>query len=250
VLLQEKLNTKHEIRNTKQFQNIKRKCAIFLFRLLSFDILVCFGFRYSNFGFVWVTMRIISGTSKGRKLVTPRGQCLRPTSDRVKESIFNILRETIEGKRVLDLFAGTGNLGIEALSRGARKVVFVERGRHALGLIQKNLEQFGLVERSEILPIDANRAIGILKQRGRTFDVIFMDPPYEKGLIEKTLLKLSARPVYHRDSLLVIEHHRREVLPPLFRGWNLIRQRQMGETVISFLTPQENSVSAEGEIKS
>jgi 16S rRNA (guanine966-N2)-methyltransferase len=195
-------------------------------------------------------MRIISGTSKGRKLVTPRDRSLRPTADRVKESIFNILRGEINGRLVLDLFAGTGNLGIEALSRGARKVVFVEKGRHALGLIRKNLAQFGLEGRSEVLPIDANRAIGILKQRGKTFDLIFMDPPYEKGLIEKTLLKLSFHPVYHNASLLVIEHHRREVLPPLLHGWNLIRQRQMGETVISFLTPQENHVSAEAGIGS
>jgi 16S rRNA G966 N2-methylase RsmD len=107
-----------------------------------------------------------------------------------------------------------------------------------------------LEERSEIVPVDANRAIGILDQRGRAFDVIFMDPPYEKGLIEKALLKLSFHPVYHRDSLLVIEHHRREVLPPVLHGWNLIRQRQMGETVISFLTPQGNRVSAEAEIDS
>jgi len=195
-------------------------------------------------------MRIISGTSKGRKLVTPRNRSLRPTADRVKESIFNILRGEIEEKQVLDLFAGTGNLGIEALSRGARKVVFVEKGRHALGLIQKNLAQFGLEGRSEVLPIDANRAIGILKQRGETFDLILMDPPYERGLIEKTLLKLSLYPVYHRDSLLVIEHHRRETLAPILHGWNLIRQRQMGETVISFLTPQGNRVSVEADIES
>jgi 16S rRNA (guanine(966)-N(2))-methyltransferase RsmD len=195
-------------------------------------------------------VRIISGTSKGRKLVTPRNRSLRPTSDRVKESIFNILREEIEGRLILDLFAGTGNLGIEALSRGARKVVFVEKGRHALGLIQKNLAQFGFEGRAEVLPIDANRAIGILKQRRQTFDLIFMDPPYEKGLIEKTLLKLSFHPVYHRDSLLVIEHHRREILPSILHGWNLIRKQQMGETVVSFLIPQENHVSAEAEIKS
>lgn len=195
-------------------------------------------------------MRIISGTSKGRKLATPKSHSLRPTSDRVKESIFNILRGEIEGKLVLDLFAGTGNLGIEALSRGARKVVFVEKGRHALGLIQKNLAQFGFEERSETLPIDASRAVRVLKQGGKTFDVIFMDPPYEKGLIEKTLLRLSSHPVYHRDSLLVVEHHRREALPPILHGWNLVRQRQMGETVISFLTPLGDRVSAEAEIDS
>jgi len=151
---------------------------------------------------------------------------------------------------VLDLFSGTGNLGIEALSRGAKKVVFVEKGRHALGLIQRNLAQFGFEDRAEVLPIDANRAIGILKQRGKSFDLIFMDPPYEKGLIEKTLLKLSSHPIYHRDSLLVIEHHRRELLPPVSHGWNLIRQRQMGETVISFLTPQEDDVSTAADVES
>ena len=194
-------------------------------------------------------MRIISGTSKGRKLVTLKSPSLRPTSDRVKESIFNILREEIEGGMVLDLFAGTGNLGIEALSRGAKKVIFVEKGRHALGLIQRNLAQFGLEEQSEILPTDANRAIGILKQRGKTFDLIFMDPPYEKGLIEKTLLQLSSHPIYHRDSLLVIEHHRRELLSPVPRGWDLIRQRRTGETMISFLAPKEDLVSNEAEIE-
>jgi len=195
-------------------------------------------------------MRIISGTSKGRKLVTLKSQSLRPTSDRVKESIFNILREEIEGGMVLDLFAGTGNLGIEALSRGAKKVIFVEKGRHALGLIQRNLAQFGLEEQSEILPTDANRAIGILKQRGKTFDLIFMDPPYEKGLIEETLTKLSSHQIYHRDSILVIEHHRRELLPPIINRWNLIRQRQMGDTVISFLTPREGHASTEAGIES
>ena len=183
-------------------------------------------------------MRIISGTSKGRKLVTPRSQSLRPTSDRVKESIFNILQDDIVGKVVLDLFAGTGNLGIEALSRGAKKTIFVEKGRQALRLIQRNLTQFGLEERSEILPKDAIRAIGILKQRGESFDLILMDPPYEKGLIQRTLMKLNSYPIYHKDSILVIEHDRREPLSTVMDGWNLIRQRRIGDTVISFLTPQ------------
>ena len=183
-------------------------------------------------------MRIISGTSKGRKLVTPRSQSLRPTSDRVKESIFNILQDDIVGKVVLDLFAGTGNLGIEALSRGAKKTIFVEKGRQALRLIQRNLTQFGLEERSEILPKDAIRAIGILKQRGESFDLILMDPPYEKGLIQRTLMKLNSYPIYHKDSILVIEHNRREPLSTVMDGWNLIRQRRIGDTVISFLTPQ------------
>jgi 16S rRNA (guanine966-N2)-methyltransferase len=195
-------------------------------------------------------MRIISGTSKGRRLSTPKNRSLRPTSDRVKESIFNILRREMEGKVILDLFAGTGNLGIEALSRGAERVVFVEKGRQALQLIQRNLVQFGLEGQSEIIPKDANRAIGILKRRGESFDLILMDPPYEKGLIQKTLMKLNSHQIYHMDSILVIEHHRREPLPHLGDGWNLIRQRRMGDTVISFLTPQGEDHITQAKIES
>jgi len=190
-------------------------------------------------------MRIISGASKGRKLATPKDLSLRPTSDRVKESIFNILRGQIEGGAALDLFAGTGNLGIEALSRGAKEVTFVEKGKQALRLIQKNLEQFGMEERSEVLPTDANRAIEILKERGKAFDLIFMDPPYEQGLIERTLMKLNSHPIYHKDSVLVVEHHRRERLSSAVKGWNLIRQRRIGETVISLLTPRGGKAPTE-----
>jgi 16S rRNA (guanine(966)-N(2))-methyltransferase RsmD len=183
-------------------------------------------------------MRIISGTSKGRKLITPKRYSLRPTSDRVKESLFNILGSEVEGKVVLDLFAGTGNLGIEALSRGAERVIFVEKGRQALQIIQTNLNQFGLTDRSEILPKDVIRAIGILKQSGECFDLILMDPPYEKGLIQRTLMKLNTHPIYHGDSILVIEHNRREPLPHILDEWNLIRQQKIGDTLLSFLTLQ------------
>jgi len=186
-------------------------------------------------------MRIISGASKGRRLVTPKSQAIRPTSDRVKESIFNLLGEEVEGKAILDLFAGTGNLGIEALSRGAKRALFVEKGRQAVRLIQRNLSQTGMREQSEILPKDVSRAIGILKQRGESFDLILMDPPYEKGLIQKTLLKLQSHRIYHEDSILIIEHDRREPIPEKLEGWTLIRQRGIGDTVISFLSPRLSS---------
>jgi 16S rRNA (guanine966-N2)-methyltransferase len=182
-------------------------------------------------------MRIITGRSKGRRLVTPKGLSLRPTSDRVKESIFNILGKEVVGKIILDLFAGTGNLGIEALSRGAERALFVERGRKALRLIQKNLIQCGLEGRSEIFSKDVIRAIGILKERGDLFDLILMDPPYEKGLIQKTLMKLQSHRIYHEDSILIIQHDRREPLPETVERWILIRQRRIGDTMISFLTP-------------
>jgi 16S rRNA (guanine(966)-N(2))-methyltransferase RsmD len=195
-------------------------------------------------------MRIISGIAKGRKLATPKNQILRPTSDRVKESIFNILSEQIKGKLVLDLFAGTGNLGIEALSRGAKKAFFVEMGRQALRLIQRNLTRCKLEEQSEIIPKDTNRAIGILYRRRVSFDLILMDPPYESGLIRRTLMKLNSHPIYHKDSILVIEHDRREPLSPNMDRWDLIREKRLGDTVISFLAPQENHYKAASETES
>ncbi len=199
-------------------------------------------------------MRIISGTSKGRKLATPRTHFLRPTSDRVKESLFNILRDDIEGKAVLDLFAGTGNLGIEALSRGAQKAIFVENGRQALRLIQKNLKQAGLEDKSEIIPKDATDAIGMLNQRGESFDVILMDPPYERGWIQKTLMKLNSHPIVHQNTILVIERVRWEPLPDPLEGWNLIRHRRIGDTVLSFLIPHKkgtpNKAGRESQILS
>jgi len=191
-------------------------------------------------------MRIISGTSKGRRLVTPKGPALRPTSDRVKESIFNILGEEVEGKVVLDLFAGTGSLGIEALSRGATKVSFVEKSREALRLIKRNVLQCGMAGQSEILAKDVNRAIGILSQRGESFDLILMDPPYVKGLIQRTLLKLQSNRIHRDESILVIEHNRREPLPKRIEGWDLLRERAIGDTVISFLTPR---LSADGQVQ-
>ena len=146
----------------------------------------------------------------------------------------------MEGKAVLDLFAGTGNLGIEALSRGAKKAIFVEKGWQGLRLIRQNLLQCGMMESAEIISNDAIRSIGFLNQRGESFDLILMDPPYEKGLILRILNKLHAHPIYRDDSILVIEHGRREPLPEQLGDWELIRQRQIGDTLISFLVPQRN----------
>ena len=151
--------------------------------------------------------------------------------------MFNILGKEVEGKVVLDLFAGTGNLGIEALSRGARRVTFVEKSVEAFKLIKKNLLACKMEDRSEILLKDVGQAIYILKGKGESFDLILIDPPYEKGLIRGTLKKLEIEKIYHDDSILVIEHDRRESLPDISETWNLIRQRRIGDTVISFITP-------------
>jgi 16S rRNA (guanine966-N2)-methyltransferase len=190
-------------------------------------------------------MRIISGDLKGKRLKAPKGEILRPTSDRVKESIFNILGAAVEGSAVLDLFAGTGNLGIEALSRGATRVVFVEKGRQAMHLLQRNLSRCGMTDLSEIIPKDVQRAIGLLQRSGDSFDLILMDPPYAKGLVQKTLMALQFHPICQEDSVLVIEHDRREPLPSILKGWHLVRQRRIGDTLLSFLSPETISPSEE-----
>ena len=197
-------------------------------------------FRISIFGFriYGLDMRIISGTSRGRRLATQRGQAIRPTSDRIKGSIFNSLGDDVAGKRVLDLFAGTGNLGLEALSRGAKRVVFVEKGRNAVRLIQKNLSTCGMQMSAEVFTTGTRRAIGIFHQRGESFDLILMDPPYRQGMVQETLRELETEPIYHQGSILVVQHDRREPLPDITEGWNVIRERRMGDTVISFLTPK------------
>jgi 16S rRNA (guanine(966)-N(2))-methyltransferase RsmD len=182
-------------------------------------------------------MRIISGSSKGRRLATRKSDAIRPTSDRVKESLFGILGDRVKERRVLDLFAGTGNLGIEALSRGARRAVFVEMGRQAVPVIRRNLAECGMWDRSEIVPKDVIRAIGVLKERSERFDLILVDPPYGKGMVQRTLLKLSSNPIYHDDSILVIQHDRREPLSSSAGNWNLIRQKRIGDTLLSFLVP-------------
>ncbi len=191
-------------------------------------------------------MRIITGTSKGRRLMGPKGQGVRPTSDRVKESIFDILGGKVAEMVVLDLFAGTGNLGIEALSRGAKRALFVEKGSQALRLIRMNLIKCGMECRSEILPQDVNRAIGMLKGRGEVFDLILVDPPYGKGWVDRTLRKLQSERIYHEDSILVIQHDRRELLPDIADRWIVVRERRIGDTVVSFLAPR-SSEQAKGK---
>jgi 16S rRNA (guanine(966)-N(2))-methyltransferase RsmD len=193
-------------------------------------------------------MRVISGLSRGRKLKTPKGRNLRPTSDRVKESIFNILGKEVDGKAALDLFAGTGSLGIEALSRGASHVVFVEKGNQAVRLIEQNVAGCDMRSRSEIIQNDVHRAIGILERRRNCFDLIFMDPPYEKGLVRQTLRRLQHRTIYHQGSILVIEHDRREPLPEPLKHWTLLLQRRIGDTLVSILSSEWEEPSARSSL--
>jgi len=132
-------------------------------------------------------MRVISGIARGHRLKPPEGMDIRPTSDRVKESIFNIIQNYIIDGTVVDLFAGTGNLGIESLSRGAQKAYFVDQSRKSVEIIKYNLEKTRLISLAEIISADVSSGIKRIALKNIQADVIFMDPPYGKGLINKTI---------------------------------------------------------------
>lgn len=132
-------------------------------------------------------MRVISGSARGLKLKAPEGLETRPTTDRIKESLFNIIAPDLYEADFLDIFSGSGGIGIEALSRGARSAVFIDSSRKSVSVICDNLKSAKVFQKAEVLNKDVKVALNIIKNNNKTFDIIFMDPPYEKGLTEKTL---------------------------------------------------------------
>jgi len=180
-------------------------------------------------------MRVISGSLKGRRLIAPAGMATRPTADRIKESMFNILAGGFEAKRVLDLFAGSGSLGIEALSRGAASAVFVDRSKMALSALRRNIEALGLAHQSRIFQWDISKHLNGLQAAPRPFDLVFMDPPYETGAITPTLNALVACRALRSGTRIVIEHSRREAIVYPDDAMTLMDQRRFGKTLVSFL---------------
>lgn len=178
-------------------------------------------------------MRVIAGLAKGHKLFAPKSNRVRPALDRVKESIFSILYN-VEGKSVLDLFAGCGSVGIEALSRGAIFAVFVEEWEDAIKSIERNLSHCKLQEKGHILKSKVDRAIRFLDKKGKNFDLIFVDPPYLKKLVGPTLRQLSGSKLLTADSRIIVEHHPKEEIGTI-SGLCLTDRRKYGQTLISFL---------------
>ncbi|MBE9535624.1 MAG: 16S rRNA (guanine(966)-N(2))-methyltransferase RsmD [Proteobacteria bacterium] len=179
-------------------------------------------------------MRVISGTLKGKRLESFSSPKIRPTSDRVKESLFNILGSAlIEGAEVLDLFSGTGNLGIESLSRGAKLACFAENDRESLKTLRANLSSCGLTDKADIITLDVLKALQLLEKRGRSFDVIFLDPPYMKGLAGRTLEVLGESSIAG-DALVVAEHAAKEEMQDCYGILNMMDRRPYGDTLISF----------------
>lgn len=151
-------------------------------------------------------MRVIAGSAKRKNLVCSSGKDTRPTTDRIKETLFNMLQTEIDDEtRFLDLFSGSGGIGIEALSRGAKNCVFVEKGKEALRCIKKNLENTGFTENTEVLPMDVMQALRYLSGRKKLFDIVFLDPPYAAGLEELVLPVLMESSLIHEETLIILE---------------------------------------------
>ena len=177
-------------------------------------------------------MRIISGICRGRKLAQIQGYDIRPTSDRVREAVFNILGPGIGGSRVLDLFAGTGALGLEALSRGAEHAVFVD---NSCTTIQKNIGLCKMTEKASVIHHDI---IGQPLPKillTEPFDFIFLDPPYAKGYVEKTMEKEFFTNILTPKGIIVLEQSHGESLANEFSGLDIYRQKKYSKTLISFL---------------
>ena len=154
-------------------------------------------------------MRVITGSARGRKLRTPDNGDIRPTTDKVKEAMFNIVQFSVEGARVLDLFAGTGQLGIEALSRGAAQCVFVDRAAEAVRLVKENLRTTGLEGQASVLRMDS---IAYL-ERARGFDLVLMDPPYAGDLLGKALNLIGRFDILNKNGIMICESDRSLALP-------------------------------------
>jgi len=176
-------------------------------------------------------LRIIGGRAGGCRLHLPRGSRTRPTSDRVKEALLNIL-PPLEGKKFLDLFAGTGSVGLEALSRGAREAVLVEKDPLMIESIRKNLVRCGLESGCLLLGAAFEKAIRILEKREDRFDVIFADPPYGLNYVVKTVRRLEKGGLAYSHSMLVLQHSVREAVPET-RAFVLEDRRKYGDTELS-----------------
>ncbi len=186
-------------------------------------------------------MRVIGGIAKGRRLKTARGWDIRPTSDYLKGVFFDILQRRVQDASFLDLFAGSGNVGIEAMSRGARGATFVDCSSQSMAVIRMNVAAIGLQDRAELMRSDVLKAIETMKNRGQKFSFIFIDPPYRSGLLHSTLLSLSCHDLLSEEGMIVVEHFHKEQLSHHLPGLIWDREIRHGESKLSFYLKERSS---------
>ncbi len=179
-------------------------------------------------------MRVISGERKGMPLKAVNGMTTRPTTDKVKESLFNIIGPYFDGGIVLDLFAGSGGLGIESLSRGMDKAIFIEKDGRAFQNLKENITKCRYEDRSEAYRNDATRALKILIKKEVQADLIFLDPPYKKHQYYEMVNDIVANGVISKEGTIVCEHDTELDLPVAFLNFHKVREEKYGNTIISF----------------
>ncbi len=183
-------------------------------------------------------MRVISGLAKGRKLQTAEGLSTRPTTDRIKETLFNIIAFDLPDAAFLDLFSGSGAIGIEALSRGASEAVFVEQDTVCQKIIKENLLHTGLDKLGRVLGLEVMQALRLLSKEKALFDIIFLDPPYQAGLIEPTLTEISKGGLLKKDGYIIVERSAQTPFTPI-PGFRVLREKEYRTTVLMFLCLEE-----------
>ncbi|HAP32624.1 MAG TPA: 16S rRNA (guanine(966)-N(2))-methyltransferase RsmD [Firmicutes bacterium] len=182
-------------------------------------------------------MRVITGSAKGRLLKPPRNRKIRPTADKVKNAFFNMVGNAVRGGSFLDLFAGTGSMGIEALSRGVARCVFVDKGKDSLRLIKENLYRTGFQKGADVLNCDFTRALKVLKKNGELFDIIYIDPPYHLYRIDVILSIINDYRLLVSGGFIGVERDRRENFAWLEGApFQLKQQKVYGDTRLIFLS--------------
>lgn len=180
-------------------------------------------------------MRIITGKARGLQLTVPKTYDVRPTADRVKESVFNIIGSKIIGADVLDLFAGTGNLGLESWSRGAATITFIDESKDSLNLVKSNIAKCRAEKACRIIKGSAPQVAGQLALQGNLFDFAFCDPPYNKGFIQQIISLLEKKTFLRQGGYLVVERSAHDDLPTLPKNYELVRSCRYGETIVDFI---------------
>jgi 16S rRNA (guanine(966)-N(2))-methyltransferase RsmD len=179
-------------------------------------------------------MRVLAGALKGRRLVTPRGSTTRPTADQVRIALMDTLMPRLPGARVLDLFAGAGGVGLEALSRGAAHATFVERDARALAALRDNVATLGVAAQVRVEGRDVRAALDRLARDGAVFEVVFLDPPYDVPLVVPTLERLGALPLVTAEGIVVAQHMTKQPPPEAIGRLRVSRTRRFGETTLTF----------------
>ena len=180
-------------------------------------------------------MRVITGSARGVRLKTPEGLDTRPTTERVKEALFSAIQFEIEGRRVLDLFAGSGQLGIEALSRGAERAVFVDAGKNAAALVKENLRRAKLSDKAQVIQTDY---LSYLSRCREKFGLIFLDPPYAEKFLETALEKIVEFDILSSGGIIVAERPEGKALPMEFAGYTRSKDYHYGITLITLYRKQ------------